>query len=635
MARNETHVTILTGPVRSHEAHIDPPRVTYYSQGREWLIDPLLEEAAGMDSHSIVLISGQRYKRRAVSEVIRRYTVADCEGLVTANRMYPSTQWNRHVVFARTANYLVVNDTLRSRINFVAFQQWIVAPDLVIESIDHGILLRSDAHTVAIISPFSSSRDFIVEAMETSEGVRYAWRVRIHAEGNHAQFTSVIMDVMDLMQFRIRRGQRIGNEHSISIQDKHVDETLVIGSDYSAILPPDIPPRAAIARAKSIGTTGGLNDTEFNEQRTAVRRAISTMKSEIRRSGETDESRIDALNRLLQIGSDLRIEGVCDHGYAAALIDIAGPDLFNHIRVAPQIGRVSRSPLLQWNNRLVVQQDYGVRLFTTLDARRLPDKLNENLIWSVDLGQLVLSAFVLDAPGDTLTVYFHGATNRTRNSIPRYERLRSFSDLGLGPIMFFSDASLDIDSSMILSWYLGTEEVDLPHEMAQMIDSYARKRGIDQILLVGNSGGGFTALQQAAHLEGSLAIALNPQIRLDDYAPRISKRAQRSLFGSETVSDIPRLASRTDVIMQYRRLNFEANVILFQNTGDADHYENHFVPFRDEFLESANARHLTTLTPYLGPGHLVPTPEEYLQIVRDASSIYSGTWEYAGLRVWT
>ena len=99
------------------------------------------------------------------------------------------------------------------------------------------------------------------------------------------------------------------------------------------------------------------------------------------------------------------------------------------------------------------------------------------------------STYLHDGEGDVLTVYFHGATDRTKFTMPRYERLRSMPKLGLGPVMFFSDpCPWNSDSRMMLSWYVGTEDVDLHREIARMIDAYARRRGIEKVLLVGNSG---------------------------------------------------------------------------------------------------------------------------------------------------
>ena len=199
--------------------------------------------------------------------------------------------------------------------------------------------------------------------------------------------------------------------------------------------------------------------------------------------------------------------------------------------------------------------------------------------------------------------------------------------------MFFSDPCLDLDSRMMLSWYVGTEDVDLHREIARMIDAYARRRGIEKVLLVGNSGGGFAALQLGAYLEGTRVVSFNPQIQIDRYVPRIAESAHWALFGRGTVSDDPVNAPRMDLIERYRRIGFDQDVLLIQNPGDDHHHQEHFLPFTEVFTASKRSSRLRTLTPYLGPGHRVPGSEEYLQIVREEAEAQSDQhWKLRGLR---
>src|SRR5699024_7961633 len=307
-------------------------------------------------------------------------------------------------------------------------------------------------------------------------------------------------------------------------------------------------------------------------------------------------------------------------------------DLNERLAREPSVGGARRTPLVQWGGEELVQPGYSVPVHTTLDPTEVPGELAEPAVWSVDCGQLVPSAYFADAPGDVLTVYFHGATDRSRFTMPRYERLRTMPTLGLGPVMFLSDPCLDLDSRMMLSWYVGTEDLDLHRVIAQMIDAYARHKGIEKVLLVGNSGGGFAALQIAAYLEGTRVVSFNPQIQIDRYVPRIATTAHWALFGRETVSDDPVNAPRMDLIERYRRIGFDQDVVLIQNPGDDMHHTNHFQPFQEAFRASSNADRLTSHEPYLGPGHRVPPPDEYLEYVRRAAQDPSPNWQLRGLR---
>ena len=241
------------------------------------------------------------------------------------------------------------------------------------------------------------------------------------------------------------------------------------------------------------------------------------------------------------------------------------------------------------------------------------------------------SAYVADGEGDILTVYFHGATDRGRLATPRYERLRSFATLGLGPLLFFSDPGLDLDARMILAWFAGTEEVDQHAEIANMIRGHAERLGLDKVLLVGNSGGAFAALQLSAYLPGSKVVAFNPQIQVKHYVPRIADTAMWNLFG-QTDRYAPRSDShRIDIIEKFGMIDFDRDVVLIQNTGDDHHFNDHFVPFRDAFESSAHPELLESHTPNLGPGHRVPPPEQYIATVKSAAaSFVSKGWGPVG-----
>ncbi|EWS81507.1 hypothetical protein BF93_16505 [Brachybacterium phenoliresistens] len=632
-ARDETLMTMVLGPVRDREAHHDPARLTYHSQGRAWLIDPVDEAASGSDAHSIVDVEDVRYRLHGGAELVRHYADERVEGLMVKADVHLRVQWQRHVVLARTGNYVVVDDTVRSSQEHVAHLQWIVAPDVRIEPGARGFRLHADGRTVALHVSTAGLKDHRIEEIADADGRRIAWRIRVPLVGRSNRAITVVSDVVDPAVFDARRVPRGGKEFTVDIRDKHLDETLVVTPELSAVVPSGLDPEEAVARTIALGAAGDMTPEEALAQRVAVRRAIEEIKAEVRAAGGGVPARERGIDRLLAAGEELRVHGLRDHGYGAALIDLAGTDLADRVERHPQVGNLRRGPLVRFAEEDLVQPGYSVPVRTTLDAGTVPTDAREPFVWSVDLGQLVPSAYLHDAPGDVLTVYFHGATDRTKFTMPRYERLRSMPTLGLGPVMFFSDPCLDLDSRMMLSWYVGTEDQDLHREIARMIDAYARHRGIEKVLLVGNSGGGFAALQQGAYLEGARVVSFNPQIQVDRYVPRIAEVAHWALFGRDTVSDDPVHAPRMDLIERYRRIGFDQDVLLIQNPGDDHHHQEHFLPFTEAFAASERADRLRTLTPYLGPGHRVPGSEEYLQIVRDEAAAPSDRpWRLRGLR---
>lgn len=632
-ASDETLTTMVLGPVRDRTAHQDPGRITYHSQGRAWLIDPVDEIASGKEMHSIVDVEDVRYRSLGGANLVRHYADDQVEGLVVSTNVHLQVQWQRHVVFARTGNYLVVEDVIRSSRHYDAHLQWMVAPDVNIEPTPQGFRLHADTRTVALHISTVSVKDYSIDEVKTSEGLRIAWRIRVPLSGNSNRAVSIIADVRDPEVFDARRVPRSGKEFTVELRDKQLVETLVVTPEISAIMPSNLDTEEAVQRTVAYGAAGELSPAEALEQRILVRAAIQEVKDTVRAEGGDSAARLRGIDSLISIGNDLRVSGLRDHGYGSALVDLAGIEFREHISNHPQVGNLRRGPLVRFADEQLIQPSYSVPVRTTLDSRTVPDDVQGSFVWSVDLGQLVPSAYVHDAPGDVLTVYCHGATDRAKFTMPRYERLRSMASLGLGPVLFFSDPCLDLDSRMILSWYVGTEEQDLHREMAHMIDAYARKRGIEKVLLVGNSGGGFAALQLGAYLKGTRVISFNPQIQVDMYVPRIAETAHWALFGRDTVGDDETQAPRMDLIKRYKQIAFDQDVLLIQNPGDDHHYKEHFIPFTGEFSRSEGRDRLRTLTPYLGPGHRVPSPDEYLKIVHDeAHAVYEGTWSLQGLR---
>lgn len=629
---DEIHVSIVVGPVRGRAAHRDPSRIAFYARGREWLVDPEDPAAAGAEAHSIVHVSDRRYRTDGSAEVVQHYSADRVEGVVLQNSLYHGVRWERHAVFVRTGNYLVVVDTVKSAQPFSADLQWMIAPDVEISKAGNGFRLAAAGNEVrlAVNRGVAEAR---IDPVLDADGRRIAWRVRVALDGPTARAIWVIAEVGDPSLFEARTLAYAGKESCVHVRDRHFDENVIITPALSAVAASSIDLPTVVLGTVARAAMGTLSPDEALRQRIETRRAIEDAKARIRADGEGSSTRARALIELTDAARRLRITGSRDHGIGAALVDIAGTDLVGRIRENPLVRHTRRSALVRWSGEDLRQPDYHVPVHTSVGDVLLPAEMSgSTLIWSVDCGQLVPSAYIYDAPGEVLTAYFHGATDRTRFSMPRYERLRSLPTLDSGPVMFFSGPCLDLDAQMILSWFAGTEDLDLHRLMARMVNAYAIRKGLSKVLLVGNSGGGFTALQVASHLSGSNVIAFNPQIQIDQYIPRLSATAHWALFGSSSVAHDPKYASRMDLIMRYGQIGFEQSVTVVQNPGDDLHYRSHFIPFREAFEAHGASERFAARTPDLGPGHRVPTPPEYLDYVRKAAMAGVSEWELHGLR---
>ena len=623
---------MLIGPVRGVDAHQDVGRITYHSQGRAWIVDPISDATIGADTHSVISVEEGRYRTTGGAELIRSYGDSQVDGVVVNCSVHLPVQWRRHFVFARTSNYLVVFDQVRASREFNAWQQWIVAPDVEIERTVRGFFLRADGKTVSLTTVTRLSQEAVVEPVFNREGQKIASRIRIPLQGVSARVATVIADVQEEKTFDPPAIKYVESEFAVTFSESKRAERLVVTPQQATIVSPELEVEDAIAQAVNIIAAGDLSLEESLEQRINVRRLIERTKQRIREQGATLDARREGLQSLLHGAVELRVTGLRDHGLNAAIADVAGVDLFDEIELSRAAGVSRRGPLVQWGYEKFVQPRYNLPLITTLDPESAPVLSETRSIWSVDLGQLVPSSLIVNRPGDVLTVYFHGATDRNRFDMPRYERVRSMGELDSGPLMFFSDPSLDLDSRMILSWFAGNEEVDLHREIARMIDAIAKQTNVGHVVLVGNSGGGFTVLQVAAYLDGAHVVSFNPQIEIDRYVPRIASTAQWALYGRESVADDPALAARMNAILRYEQIGFDQDIDMLQNVQDDLHYTEHFLPFRAAYGASAQAHRLVTETPDLGPGHRVPPIPEYLAFVRRGIERARKGGGYRGMR---
>lgn len=111
-----------------------------------------------------------------------------------------------------------------------------------------------------------------------------------------------------------------------------------------------------------------------------------------------------------------------------------------------------------------------------------------------------------------------------------------FSELGIAkslglPLIAIADPSLALDGELSLGWYAGNESlVDLPLLLADILDSYAKRYGVE-LLVIGGSGGGFAALQLGALLQSPTQLVVwNPQTSIAEYSRTHVVQYLRSAF---------------------------------------------------------------------------------------------------------
>ncbi len=181
-------------------------------------------------------------------------------------------------------------------------------------------------------------------------------------------------------------------------------------------------------------------------------------------------------------------------------------------------------------------------------------------------------------PGRYLFVLFHGAKDRTLYHPPYFERW-SWASVFPGPVLHFSDPSLDIDKDLRLAWFIGNSHEYPLQIIAKIIEAVALSLKIDntRIVTYGSSAGGFCSLAIAQFLSDPIAIAINPQTNaLLYYQNHVNDMLHICLNGITRESAIKNYGNRLDMVSNYQKK--QIRLLLVQNTTDHFHYEKHYTP---------------------------------------------------------
>ncbi|MFH5824234.1 hypothetical protein [Georgenia sp. AZ-5] len=246
---------------------------------------------------------------------------------------------------------------------------------------------------------------------------------------------------------------------------------------------------------------------------------------------------------------------------------------------------------------------------------RRPERIRvqDRLRLRIDAGDGLLPIDALitrSRSASTLVVSLHGYTDRATYSLPRFERLASFSTIDTHSL-YISDPTITVDDRLSIGWYVGTPTDDLPLRLAELVDVTASKLRADRIVLTGSSGGGFAALGIAQHLPHANAVAFSPQTAVTRYHAQQVEALQDYVFTPAT-----RLAAveearpgRLDLSSAFKHPR-PGRLWYVQNAKDGFHVKHHLRPFAgseprgvDFFLEDH------------GPGHTPPSKERTLRWV--------------------
>lgn len=133
-------------------------------------------------------------------------------------------------------------------------------------------------------------------------------------------------------------------------------------------------------------------------------------------------------------------------------------------------------------------------------------------------------------PSSVLYVFLNGALTQRR---PQFNRWSYYTFLD-GSVLNIADPMYASYEDLILGWYYGNQDYNLREYVSELVKIIADKLGIlyEHIVFYGSSGGGAAVIECASHIEGAMAVAINPQIVLSEYfyAEEFERITHNNLF---------------------------------------------------------------------------------------------------------
>lgn len=632
--REELFYSLSFGAANRVHGHQDGAALTLHANGHPWLIDAgkyaykndtMRSYCTSRVGHNVLIITGERYDPRSVVKLHRSSLSPEIDDFEFRDTGYKGIELQRRVVYCRGGDFFVVVDTVSSDREVTAHQRWHLDADTKVVKDKTGFTLKRGKASATIQwrgkTPKLTS---IIGQHEPFDGWMSAgWMQKkpapvIDAEhsGKRFRFVTVLgageLDVGSVSSsdgqtslrvtsgratYDLSLGQRSA---SVSVRSAHAME-IPAGDPFSAKHSLDV----LSAKSQSFPDVPRI-DGAFTPEYWAK------LKTWVRSQLDVVGARYAALTVLLEHLSTERPSDRNDQGLRASMVDLAGADLAEELNISAQGLGLMREPMMSWSaSKFPRSATYKTDIRPSGDPADFAVPSSGTAIYALEVGGLTVPVMVGrgSTDSDVLSVRFHGAVNRTRAVLPVFPG-SSAEKIAQNHFAIFSDPSLDLDRTMNLAWYLGTSGVNLYEFMAQKILTLAKNLDVRKIILAGNSGGGFTALQVGSYLPDCCVLAMNPQTDILSYHETAVTRALKacSLERQTTTKNDERL----NVVERYRHLKRLPKVIYVQNMQDAHHVANHYSPFvamaEDDHSANPFVRYVNTND---GRGHVAVPKEKY------------------------
>lgn len=156
-----------------------------------------------------------------------------------------------------------------------------------------------------------------------------------------------------------------------------------------------------------------------------------------------------------------------------------------------------------------------------LDVLARPEPVDPRATFLIGTaGGLPLPAQILDVPpagtaGAPVVFVFHGALDQSRREIPAFAgRFLTRRAGRFATVIGLADPALGIDPALKLAWFADCAGTGTPAAIAALAAGVAARLNPSRVIFTGGSAGAHAALRQARALPGSVAVLVNPRMRV-------------------------------------------------------------------------------------------------------------------------
>lgn len=622
---DETFYSLMFGKGIKVHGHDEAGALTFYTRGRPWLVDPgkyayikndMRDHLISRAAHNVTVVLGRERKKDATVSLVRSSTGEDIDEIVLSDDGYDGIELTRRVAFHRAGEFLVVVDVVRADGEVTARQQWQVAEATTVSEAKNGYLLTSGDQSVRMqwtgllpeLSSEAGSKDpwrgWVSPGWMKTAKAHQIWAEKT---GKNFRFVTVIgptrHGVLEIERAQSLSGGialavRVGNDlHTISLMARRVATTFEQPTTAPRTSPVD-----ALAKLAEAGEPWeSLTDPALIAQG----------------RGEAGADAAHRLNLAAQMARRVKRGGRHRDALRSAIVDVLGFELlkdkgWDALAIAPR-----RNPALAVGGRPALDARARVEIQAhDVGLGRLRSQPQDVTFATTAAGDLLLPWAARGGDGDTLLVKLHGAIQRQRMQLPAFMELTA-SKRGQRPFLLVQDPTLDADLDLRLGWYLGSTDQDGHVALASLIEQVRQALGLEHVLVMGSSGGGFAALQVAGVLPDSVALAMNPQTFLPHYHRSSANLAAKAVCGKHDVEALP--PELLDVAERWRRAEHTVRARIISNVGDVMH-DNRHVRHLETQMAALDGIDLRVDRTDWGPGHIAASPEaraEYTETTRD------------------